>query len=54
MHTPRLIPIWLSVLLMVISVPFTFYDSYDRKPPAEAATGNDYGFTTGLSWSFRR
>ena len=35
-------------------VTLTFYDSYDSKPPSETATGNDYGFTTGLSWSFRR
>jgi hypothetical protein len=35
-------------------VNLTFYDSYDSKPPAETATKNDYGFTTGLSWSFRR
>ena len=33
---------------------FTFYDSFDSKPPAEAATSNDYGFTTGISWTFRR
>jgi hypothetical protein len=35
-------------------VNLTFYDSYDSKPPSETATKNDYGFTTGLSWSFRR
>jgi hypothetical protein len=35
-------------------VTLTFYDSYDSKPPSETATGNDYGFTTGLSWSLRR
>ena len=35
-------------------VSLTFYDSYDNQPPSERATGNDYGFTTGLSWSFRR
>ena len=35
-------------------VTFTFYDSYDSQPPSETATKNDYGFTTGLSWSFRR
>jgi hypothetical protein len=35
-------------------VTFTLYDSYDSRPPSETATGNDYGFTTGLSWSFRR
>jgi hypothetical protein len=35
-------------------VNLTFYDSFDSKPPAETATKNDYGFTTGLSWSFRR
>ena len=35
-------------------VTLTFYDSYDSKPPSETATKNDYGFTTGLSWSFRR
>ena len=35
-------------------VTFTLYDSYDSQPPSATATGNDYGFTTGLSWSFRR
>jgi hypothetical protein len=35
-------------------VTFTFYDSYDSRPPSETATKNDYGFTTGISWSFRR
>jgi len=35
-------------------VTLTLYDSYDSKPPSETATKNDYGFTTGLSWSFRR
>jgi len=35
-------------------VTLTFYDSYDSKPPSETAQKNDYGFTTGLSWSFRR
>jgi hypothetical protein len=35
-------------------VTFTLYDSYDSNPPSVTATGNDYGFTTGLSWSFRR
>jgi hypothetical protein len=35
-------------------VSLTFYDSYDSKPPSETATKNDYGFTTGISWSFRR
>ncbi|NWG75444.1 MAG: DUF481 domain-containing protein [Rubrivivax sp.] len=35
-------------------VNLTFYDSYDSKPPSEDAVKNDYGFTTGLSWSFRR
>jgi hypothetical protein len=35
-------------------VTLTFYDSYDSKPPLATATKNDYGFTTGLSWSFRR
>jgi hypothetical protein len=35
-------------------VTLTFYDSYDSRPPSETATKNDYGFTTGLSWSFRR
>jgi len=35
-------------------VTFTFYDSYDSRPPSETATKNDYGFTTGLSWSFRK
>ena len=35
-------------------VSLTFYDSYDSKPPSETASKNDYGFTTGISWSFRR
>ncbi len=32
----------------------TFYDSYDSNPPSETAVGNDYGFTTGITWSVRR
>jgi len=32
----------------------TFYDSYDNQPPAARGVTNDYGFTTGVSWSFRR
>jgi hypothetical protein len=35
-------------------ITLTFYDSYDSKPPSATASKNDYGFTTGLSWSFRR
>jgi hypothetical protein len=35
-------------------VTMTLYDSYDSKPPSETAEKNDYGFTTGLSWTFRR
>jgi len=35
-------------------VTFTLYDSYDSQPPSTKATGNDYGITTGVSWSFRR
>jgi hypothetical protein len=35
-------------------VTLTFYDSYDSKPPSETAAKNDYGLTTGLSWTFRR
>jgi len=35
-------------------VNLTFYDSFDSMPPSETAVKNDYGFTTGLSWSFRR
>jgi hypothetical protein len=35
-------------------VTLTFYDSYDSKPPSKTAAKNDYGFTTGLSWTFRR
>jgi hypothetical protein len=35
-------------------VNFTFYDSYDSQPPTSTATKNDYGFTTGISWTFRR
>ena len=41
-------------LLKDFYVTLTFYDSYDSKPPSETATKNDYGFTTGISWSFRR
>jgi hypothetical protein len=35
-------------------VTMTLYDSYDSKPPSETAEKNDYGFTTGLSWTFGR
>lgn len=35
-------------------VNFSFYDNYDSKPPSETATKHDYGFVTGVSWSFRR
>ena len=35
-------------------INFSFYDSYDSKPPSETATKNDYGFVTGVSFSFRR
>jgi hypothetical protein len=35
-------------------VTMTLYDSYDSKPPSETAGKNDYGFTTGLSWTFGR
>jgi len=35
-------------------VNFSFYDSYDSKPPSETASKNDYGFVTGVSYSFRR
>ena len=35
-------------------ISLTFYDSFDSKPPSETATRNDYGFTTGVSWTFRR
>jgi hypothetical protein len=35
-------------------ISFTFYDSYDNRPPSQTATKNDYGFTTGIGWSFRR
>jgi hypothetical protein len=41
-------------LLRDFFVTLTFYDSYDSKPPSETASKNDYGFTTGLSWTFRR
>ncbi len=41
-------------LLRDFFVNFSVYDSYDSNPPAVRATGNDYGFTSGLSWSFRR
>jgi hypothetical protein len=33
-------------------INFSFYDSYDNQPPSETATKNDYGFVTGVSWSF--
>ncbi len=35
-------------------VTLTFYDSYDSRPPSEKGVTNDYGVTTGLSWSFNR
>jgi hypothetical protein len=35
-------------------VTMTLYDSFDSKPPSETAVKNDYGFTTGLSWTFGR
>jgi hypothetical protein len=35
-------------------VNFSFYDSYDNRPPSETATTNDYGIVTGVSWSFHR
>jgi hypothetical protein len=35
-------------------VTMTLYDSFDSKPPSETAVRNDYGFTTGLSWTFGR
>lgn len=35
-------------------VSFSFYNSFDSKPPSETATKNDYGFVTGVSWSFNR
>lgn len=35
-------------------VTMTLYDSYDSQPPSGTAEKNDYGFTTGLSWSFGR
>ncbi len=41
-------------VLKDIFVNFSLYDSYDSNPPAVRATGNDYGFTSGVSWSFRR
>ena len=36
------------------TVNFSFYDSYDNHPPSATATKNDYGFVTGVSFSFRR
>jgi len=33
-------------------VSFSFYDSFDSRPPSEDATKHDYGITTGISWSF--
>jgi hypothetical protein len=33
-------------------ISFSVYDSYDNRPPAESATTNDYGFVTGVTWSF--
>jgi hypothetical protein len=41
-------------LLKDFYLTFTFYNSYDSKPPSENSTKNDYGFTTGISWTFRR
>ncbi len=41
-------------LLKDFFVSFTFFDSFDSRPPSATAAKNDYGFTTGLSWSFRR
>jgi hypothetical protein len=35
-------------------VSFSFYNSYDSKPPSETATKNDYGFVTGVTWTFNR
>ena len=46
-----------KVRLEVLSdlfVNFSFYDSFDSKPPSALATKNDYGFVTGISWSFNR
>jgi hypothetical protein len=33
---------------------FSFYDSYDNRPPSVTATTNDYGFVTGVSWTFHK
>jgi len=41
-------------LLKDFFLNFTFYDSFDSKPPSANAVRNDYGFTTGISWTFRR
>lgn len=35
-------------------VSFSFYDSYDNRPPSDTATTNDYGFVTGVTWTFHR
>jgi hypothetical protein len=35
-------------------VNFSFYDSYDNRPPSATASTNDFGFVTGVSWSFHR
>ena len=33
-------------------VAFTFFDTYDNRPPAANALQNDYGVTTSVSWTF--
>lgn len=35
-------------------VSFSYYDSYDSKPPSETATKHDFGFVSGVTWSFNR
>jgi hypothetical protein len=35
-------------------INFSFYDSYDNKPPTQTGPTNDYGFVTGVSWTFHR
>ena len=35
-------------------VNFSFYNSYDSKPPSTTAIKNDYGFVSGVSWSFNQ
>ncbi|MEM1081030.1 MAG: DUF481 domain-containing protein, partial [Pseudomonadota bacterium] len=35
-----------------LSWQLNFYDSYDNRPPTEAASENDFGVTTSLAYDF--